>query len=74
MHCVAYTRGQAESRSRPGSPPDPGEPARAACPPEPETFNDTIRAALGERQQVAREAFFPTPEPDNENPQGDEDE
>jgi hypothetical protein len=41
---------------------------------EPETFNDTIRAALGERQQFAREAFFPTPEPDNETPQGDEDE
>jgi hypothetical protein len=41
---------------------------------EPETFNEAIRNRLGERELAAREAFFPTPEPDNENPEGVQDE
>jgi hypothetical protein len=40
---------------------------------DPEPFNDVIRAALVERQHVARDAFFPTPDPDPENPEGEED-
>jgi hypothetical protein len=40
---------------------------------EPETFNDTIRNRLSDRQQQAREVLFPTAETEPAEPGENED-